>query len=102
MNEKVLSILGTLGCILLGVVASAIAWFAGGNALQTNNKEILRKMFNFQLSILILCFVLAFIPVVGQIAGLVIWIANIVVSIQAFVASNNNAAFNAPAFEFIK
>ena len=102
MNEKTLSILGTLGCILLGVIASAIAWFAGGNTLQTHNKEIIRKMFNFEITILILCLVLGFIPAVGQIAGLVITIANIVIAVQAFIASNNNTAFNAPAYEFIK
>ncbi len=102
MNEKTLTIIGTLGVILFGVIASAVAWFAGGKDLSGSSREIIRQMFNFELTILIVSLVLGFIPLVGLIAGFAIMIANIVFAIKSFAASNNNAEFKAPCYEFIK
>lgn len=102
MNEKTLTIIGTLGTIILGVFASLIAWFAGGKELQGNSKEVIRQMFNFELTIFVAGIVLGLIPVVGQILALVIFVANLVFAIQSFVAANKGAEFKAPGFEFIK
>ena len=102
MNEKTLTIIGTLGVILFGVIASAVAWFAGGKELSGNSREIIRQMFNFELTIFIASLILSFIPLVNILAGLVIMIANIVFAIKSFAASNNNAEFKAPFYEFIK
>ena len=95
MNEKTLTIIGTLGVILFGVIASAVAWFAGGKDLSGSSREIIRQMFNFELTILIVSLVLGFIPLVGLIAGFAIMIANIVFAIKSFAASNNNEEFKA-------
>ncbi len=84
------------------VIVSAVAWFAGGKDLSGSSREIIRQMFNFELTILIVSLVLGFIPLVGLIAGFAIMIANIVFAIKSFAASNNNAEFKAPCYEFIK
>lgn len=102
MNEKTLVLLGTLGTIILGVIAAALAWFLGGSALQSPNKEILRQMLNFEISLLIVGLICGFIPFVGVLIGLVLAVFNLFIAIKAFIASNNNEAFKAPSYEFIK
>ena len=102
MDEKVLGILGTLGCIILGVVAAAVAWFCGGSELQTPAKEVLRRMFNFEITIVILGVILMFIPVVGQLIALALSAVNLIYAVMAFLAIQNNKEFKAPAYEFIK
>lgn len=102
MNEKTLTIIGTLGVILFGVIASIVAWFAGGNELQGNSREVIRQMFNFELTILIASLVLGWIPLISILVGLAIVVANIIFAIKSFNAANNNTEFKAPCFEFIK
>ena len=43
MNEKTLGYLGTLGTILLGLIASLIAWFGGLKDTQSHEKEVVRQ-----------------------------------------------------------
>lgn len=101
MNEKVCVLLGTLGTIILGVLGPLIAWFGGANVLSGNNKEIVRQMFNFEIS---LCIVglLSIIPFVGFIVAPVVLIMNLIFAVKAFLASNKNEVFKAPGYEFVK
>lgn len=102
MNEKVLGFIGTLGCILLGVIASLIAWFGGLKDTQSHTREVVRKFFNFEITILILALILCLIPVIGQLACVVLNLANLYYAIVAFIAVKNNKEFKAPSYEFIK
>ncbi len=102
MNEKTLGIIGTLGCIVLGIIASLIAWFCGGKELQTPTKEVIRQMFNLELTLTIVGAILFFIPLVGQLICVVLNLVSIIYAIMAFIALNNNKEFKAPSFEFIK
>lgn len=100
MNEKTLVLLGTLGCILLGVLATLIAWFCGGKDLTGNAKEILKKVFNFQLSLTLVGVVVGLIPIINLIL-LVFSLIGTVYVIKAFIAYNKNSQFDAPSFKFI-
>jgi uncharacterized Tic20 family protein len=100
MSEKGLVILGTLGCILIGVLGTLIAWFCGGKDLTGNAKDILKKMFNFQLSLTLVGIIISFIPIVNLLLLLFSLIGTVYV-IKAFVAYNKNTQFNAPSFGFI-
>ena len=102
MNEKNLVILATLGTIILGIIASLIAWFVGGKDLQSHNKEILRQLLNFQITIAIVGFLVNLIPFVGQFIFLVIFVVSIVYAVKGFNASNKNTEFKAPSFEIVK
>lgn len=102
MNEKGFVILGTLGTILLGVFASLIAWLVGSDKLQENGKEIVRQMFNWEVSILIISLIVCWIPVIGAILCMVMNVANLVFAIKAFLAYQNNKEFKAPSFINIK
>lgn len=97
MNEKTLVILGTLGCILLGVVGSLIAWLAGGSDLTGNSRAIIRQVFNFQLSLLVVGLIIVWIPVINLLS-FVLSIVGTVYVIKAFIAYNNNTEFKAPSF----
>ena len=104
-NEKVLTLVGTLGVIILGVIGSLVAWFLGGKDLEGNARETLRQIFNFEISLIIVAFIVgvvsAFIPFVG-ILVLLLSLANLVLPIMAFIAINNGTEFKAPSFQFVK
>ena len=94
--------MGTIITIILGVLASLIAWFAGGQNLQGASREAIRQMFNFEIIFLILAITLGWIPILGQILVLVLWIANIVFAIKSYNAANNNTEIKIPCIDIIK
>lgn len=97
MNEKTIVIIGTLGTILLGVIGSLIAWFAGKDTLQGNGKEIVREMFNLELSLTVVGLLICWIPVVNMLCGLLA-LTNLVFAILAFIAYKDNKEFKTPSF----
>lgn len=103
MNEKTAVLIGTLGTIILGVFASLIAWFAGKDALQGRDREIVRQMFNLELTLMIVGIIASFIPFLGILICLVLVIIAIVYAIMAYVASNNDKEFKISiAWDFVK
>ena len=102
MNEKTLGYLGTLGTILLGLIASLIAWFGGLKDTQSNTREVVRRLFNFEITIAIIGIVAVLIPGIGKILCAILNLANLYFAIVAFLAVKDNKEFNAPAVEFIK
>ena len=102
MDKKTLVLIGTILTIIFGLLASLVAWFAGGKELEGSAKEAIRQMFNFELTYLILAIVLGWVPILGQLLVLGLWIANIVFAIKAFNAANKDEEVKVPAFDFIK
>ena len=98
MDEKTSVLVGTIGSIFLGVIAAALAWILGKDTLTGNNKEIVRQMLNFEISLMIVSFVLAIIPFVGVVLALIVWVVNIIFCVKAFLAHKNNVEFKAPSF----
>ncbi len=102
MNNKGLMILGTLGAILLGFIAPLIAYACKDN-LQQQDRAIIASFLNFELSLLIICLVLNFVPAIGHLLSLAFWVVNIIYSLQAYTAAKTGSNFNAPSFyEFVK
>ena len=102
MDKKTLVLVGTILTIIFGLLASLVAWFAGGKELEGSAKEAIRQMFNFELTYLIAALVLGWIPLLGQLLVLGLWIANIVFAIKAFNAANKDEEVKVAAFDFIK
>ncbi|MBR6098482.1 DUF4870 domain-containing protein [bacterium] len=104
MDEKTLVIIGTIVSIFLGLIASLIAWFCGGRDLQPGaSREAIRLMFNFEICCFILIIALGWIPILGQLLILALWIANIIFAIKAYnAATKNEEGFKIPCYEFIK
>ena len=102
MDSKTLVLIGTIVTIILGVIASIVAWFAGGQKLQGKEREAIRQMFNFEISCLILAILIGWIPLLGQLFVFGIWIANIVYSIKTFNAVNSDSDIAVPGFNLIK
>ena len=94
MNEKTTVLLGILGALLLGVIATAVAWILGKDTLQPHSREVMRRFLNLEITLLIIGLVPVFTPLVV--------IANIIFVVLAFMAVNNGNEFKAPAFNFIK
>ncbi len=102
MNEKTLVIIGTILAIIFGVIASLVAWFCGGKELQGAPREAIRQIFNWEITYLILAIVLGWVPVLGQLLVLGMWIANIVFCIMAFNAATKGAELKVPAIDIVK
>lgn len=102
MDQKTLVLVGTILTLIFGLLASLVAWFAGGKELEGASKEAIRQMFNFELTYLILALVLGWIPIIGLLVCLGLWIANIVFAIKAFNAGTKDGEVKIPAFNLIK
>ena len=102
MDKKMLIHFGTLLAIIFGVLASIIAWVAGGQELQGNAREAIRQMFNYEITFLILAVLLGWIPILGQLLALGLWVANIVFAVNAYNAANKDTEVKIPGFNFIK
>lgn len=94
MNEKTTILLGILGALLLGVIATAIAWVLGKDTLQPSSKEVMRRFLNLEITLLIIGLIPFLTPFVV--------IANVIFVIMAFMAVNNGTEFKKIGFEFIK
>ena len=104
MNEKTLGCIGTFGCFFLSVIASLIAWFGGLKKSESKTREIVKEMFNLQLTLIILCLITAFIipQSIGTPIIHVLNLANLYFSIVSGLAVLKDKEFKAPAFRFIK
>ena len=102
MKNSGLMTFGTLGAILLGFIAPLVAWL-NKDKLSPEENAIITSLFNFEISLFIVCVVANFIPFVGQLLCLVLGVVNIVYAILAFVAAKDNKPFKAlTIYEFIK
>ncbi len=101
MEEKNLTLISTLGVIILGVIGPLIGWFCGGCNLESNSKETIRQMLNFEITLILVSF-LTLIPLIGLIVPVIVFVTNIIFAIKSFNATKNNAPFKAPGYEFIK
>ena len=94
MNEKTTVLLGILGALLLGVIATAVAWILGKDTLQPHSREVMRRLLNLEITLLLLGLIPLLTPLV--------LIANVIFVVLAFMAVNNGTEFKAQAFNFIK
>ena len=102
MKNKGLMILGTLGAIILGIFAPLIAWLCK-DKLDGGERSVIATMLNFEISLLIVCIILSFVPVVGRLVCFVLSIVNIVYAIMAFMAAKDNKPLTPlTIYEFVK
>lgn len=102
MDQKTLVLIGTILTIIFGLLASLIAWFAGGKNLEGPARDAIRQMFNYELTFVIVAIVLGWIPLLGQLLVLILWIVGIVFSIKAFNAANSGTTVKVPCLNLIK
>lgn len=103
MKNEGLVILGTLGCIILGILASIIAYFVGKDKFTPQERDVVATLFNFNISLFIICILINFIPIIGQLLTLVIFVISIVYAILAYIAAKENKPFKAfTIYQFVK
>lgn len=102
MKNKGLMILGTLGIILLGIFAPLIVWLCK-DRLEGGEKSIIATVFNFEISVLIIYLIARFIPFIGGLICLALYIANIVYGVMSFIAAKENKPLTPlTIYEFVK
>ncbi len=101
--DKTLLTFGTLGAIVLGFIPPLITWCTEQEKFENNEKPIIKKLLNFHLTMMIAYVVSCFIPFIGGLLTLPIWIYSLVISIQAYNAlTQGKDDFNAVVIDFIK
>lgn len=102
MKNNGLMILGTLGVIIIGFIAPLIVWLSK-DTLTPEERAVIASLFNFEISLLIVCVLINLIPFLGQLISLVLCVMNIVYGIQAFIAVKDHKPFHAiTIYEFVK
>lgn len=102
MKNKGLMIFGTLGAILLGFIPPLVAWLLK-DKLAEDEKGIIATLLNFELSLLIVCIIVSFIPVLGQLLCIAANVLNIVYAVMAFLAAKDNKPLKPlTIYEFVK
>lgn len=102
MKNDGLMMFGTLGVIILGFIAPLIVWLSKEN-LTPDERSIMAALFNFEISLLIVCVVINLIPLLGQLIFLILYVVNIIYALKAFAAVREHKPFAAPTvYEFVK
>lgn len=102
-NEKGLVALATLGSIVIGILAPLIVFLVKKDEMAENDVAIVKGTLNFELTLLIACIILSFIPVIGWIVLMIVPLYNIIIMILAFMAANDNKEYKFPlTFNFVK
>lgn len=102
MDEKTLVLLGTLSTIVLGVIGSIVAWYSGGQELQGNSREIIRKMFNFEICLFCAALIISVVPFIGALVAPAFFVVNLIVALKAYNAVTKGTEFDVPCIEIIK
>ena len=102
MKNDGLMIFGALGAIILGFIAPLIVWLSKEN-LTPDERSIMSALFNFEISLFLVCIIINLIPLLGQLVCLVLWVLNLVYELKAFTSVREHKPFTAPKFyEFVK
>ncbi len=102
MKNDGLLMFGALGAIILGFIAPLIVWLNKDN-LTPDEKSITAALFNFEISLFIVCILINLIPLLGQLVCLVLWVVNVIYALKAFICVREHKPFNAPTiYTFIR
>ena len=104
-SEKTLVLLITILSIITGFIAPLVLWIFKKNELSDFSKNFVRKLLNFELTLLCVCiiFLIPFIgPIISVIGGPAVWIINIIYCIIAAIAVSDSKEANLPSYKFIK
>lgn len=104
-SEKTLTLLVIVLSVVAGFIAPLIIWVLKKDSLSDTAKQIIRKLLNFELTLLCVC-ILFLISVLGQLLAILgaplVWIINVVYCIMAAIAISNSSDVKFPSYEFIK
>ena len=92
-SEKTLILLIVILSIISGFIAPLVLWLLKKNELSDFAKNIIRKLLNFELTLLCLCilFIIPFIgPIISYIGGPFVWIVNVIYCIMCAMAVTNS------------
>ena len=89
--------------IFLGVISTVIFWLLTSEKLSENAKTEMKTYLNFEICIFVISFLLNIIPILGQLACVVLFVANLIISLNANKAVCSNTRPQYPfLFEVIK
>lgn len=92
-EEKLLIALSGLGAIL-GFVLPLVAYVLKKDSFSEYTKKYLTDVLNFEIIILIISIILAFIPILGWIASLGLCLFNLIVVLRAFIAAQEGKEYD--------
>ncbi|MCR5265564.1 MAG: DUF4870 domain-containing protein [Cyanobacteria bacterium RUI128] len=101
-EEKLFVTLSAIGAIF-GFVLPLVLWILKREEFSEYTKQFLKDVLNFELVLLIISMVLCFIPVLGWIANMALFVVNLIVVLRVFVAAQEQKEYSFPIkYQFIK
>ena len=94
-DEKVFLTVSSLGAIV-GFVIPLIMWALKKEEFSDYTRKFLVGILNFELVLLIISLILTFIPVLGWLVNVGVFIFNLIVVLRAFSATQSRAEYSFP------
>ena len=101
-EEKMFLTIASLGAIA-GFIIPLIMWAMKKDNFSEYTNTFLLKLLNFELVIFIVCVLFCWIPILGWILSLFIFIWNLIISLNAFSATQSQKEYKFPiALQLVK
>ena len=94
-EENVFLAVASLGAIL-GFIIPLIMWILKKSEFSDYTKKFLTDILNFELVLFIIVFALGFVPVLGHLASLILFIINLIIAIRCFSATQSRSEYSLP------
>ncbi len=96
-EEKTFLVVSSLGAIA-GFILPLIMWILKKEEFSDYTKKFLADMLNFELLLLIISIGLTLVPFIRWIAGMVLFIVNLIVALRCFAAVRERKEYNFPLY----
>ncbi len=95
-DNKTMMTISIIGAILTGFLVPLIIWAIKKDSFSPEYKKASTDILNFELVLFIGCIIINFIPILGFLASLGIWVFNLIVCIQALSAVSSGKEYKYP------
>lgn len=101
-EEKVFLTLSAIGGIF-GFIIPLIMWVLKKDEFSDYTKTFLTDILNFEIVLLIICIALTFVPVIGWLANMGLWLFNLIIMLRLLSASQEQKEYSLPIkYQIIK
>ena len=94
-DEKNFLKISTIGAII-GFIIPLVMWALKKDDFSDYAKDFLKKTLNFELFLFIIGFLFCWIPLLGWLFGMFLFITNLIISLNAFSAVQDNREYDYP------
>ena len=95
-KEKNFATIAAIGAIITYFLLPLVIWLLKEDTFSEYTKKFLTDLLNFEIVIFIIYFVMWFIPLLGWLANIVLFVFNLIVAVKAYSASQEFKEYKFP------